>query len=232
MESSCYYPGGTHAGICSHQAIACLSDGASWSLLRRLSPSRCQRVCQCAHPKQQGLPRAPTPAPRAPPANTTGGVGMQNRSAGDAGESSRRGLLHLPSGMRGGVLPSQNFQPTAVRNKRAQARNGDVRRISRLEQTRSAHHFPCSERDSDLGNSWAGAASTMLDEGTSRRGIPVVVEAPPLRRRMILGVYLRRPFRGPTGAWKPRERSTSPRPIPVDLFGPPTRSAQEGGTSP
>ena len=110
---------------------------------------------------------------------------MQNTSAGDAEDSGRRGLLHLPSGMKGGVLPSQKFQPTAVRHKRAQAHRGIGRRIGGFEPTHSAHHLHRRERDPDLGNSWASAASTMPDEGASRQGTPVVVEASPLRRRAI-----------------------------------------------
>ena len=180
---------------------------------------------------REGLPRAPMPAPRSSPGeHNPGGVRMQNGYAGDVGNFSRRGLLQCPSGMRGGILLGSKLQPSAVRCTRAQERNGEGRRINRLEPTDRARRSPYRERTPDRSPR-ASVASIVPGGAASRQGTPAVAGAPPLRRRAIFCVFSRRPFRGPTGDWNHHERFASPRAIPIELFGLANRITEEGGVS-
>ena len=182
---------------------------------------------------REGLPRAPNAcATSAPSEHEPGGVRMPNGSAGGADDSSRRDLLRQPSGTRDGVLPDRKSRPTAVRHKRAQARHGNSWHIDCLEPTdRAAHHFPCRERVPDLRRPLASVTPIAPGRAAYCRGTPVVVAAPPLRRRAIFGVSLRRPCRGPTGAWNPHERPPPPWATSTHCFGPATRVTAEGGVA-
>ena len=179
---------------------------------------------------REGLPRAPNAcATSAPSEHEPGGVRMQNRHAGDAENSTRRSLLRRPSGMRDRVLPDQKLKASVAGHPRAQTCRGNSRHIGRLEPTRRAHHLPCRERAPDLRRPPASVTPVAPGRAASRRGTPVVVEAPPLRWWTIFGVSLRRPCRGPTGAWNSHERPPPPWATSTHCFGPATRSAQEGG---